>query len=71
MNYSHESPSEYSSTNHSLQTGLMIGQVVVTGPDNLMVSVARYSSVYSVTLITTPGYVWYVLLRSVTIFYSI
>uniref|UniRef100_A0A3B4Z1B8 Glutathione hydrolase n=1 Tax=Stegastes partitus TaxID=144197 RepID=A0A3B4Z1B8_9TELE len=40
MNYSHTPPSEYHSTVQSLHTELLAGQVVVMGPDNLMVSVA-------------------------------
>uniref|UniRef100_A0A3Q3NFE7 Glutathione hydrolase n=1 Tax=Mastacembelus armatus TaxID=205130 RepID=A0A3Q3NFE7_9TELE len=41
INYSHASPPEnYSSTPHSLQTELQAGQVVVMGPDDLVVSVA-------------------------------
>lgn len=42
INPSHTSPPEHYSTVHSLQTELMAGQVVVMGPDDLMVSVARW-----------------------------
>ncbi|XP_070708475.1 glutathione hydrolase 7-like [Pempheris klunzingeri] len=39
-NSSHTSPPEHSSTVRSLQTELTVGQVVVMGPDDLVVSVA-------------------------------
>ncbi|XP_075316084.1 glutathione hydrolase 7-like [Odontesthes bonariensis] len=40
MNYSQNSPTEYSSTIQLLPKELLTGQVVVMGPDDLMVSVA-------------------------------
>ncbi|XP_047439541.1 glutathione hydrolase 7-like [Mugil cephalus] len=58
INYSNASPPEYFSTNHSLQTGLKIGQVVVMGLDNLIVSLASsLSSTFGSRIVTRSGIV--------------
>ncbi|XP_069008781.1 glutathione hydrolase 7-like [Embiotoca jacksoni] len=67
MNYSHTSPPEYFSSTHSLQTELRAGQVVVMGPDNLMVSVASsLSRPFGSRIITRSG----ILLNSLILDFS-
>ncbi|KAM4612757.1 glutathione hydrolase 7-like [Polymixia lowei] len=55
MNYSHTSPPEHYSTVHSLQGEPMAGQVVVMGPDDLIVSVASSLSRPFGSRIITPS----------------
>ncbi|XP_041836793.1 glutathione hydrolase 7-like [Melanotaenia boesemani] len=58
MNSSETSSSGYNSTIHSLPTELLTGQVVVMGPDNLMVSVASsLSRPFGSRIITKSGIV--------------
>ncbi|XP_044076082.1 glutathione hydrolase 7-like isoform X1 [Siniperca chuatsi] len=56
INHSQTSPPESHSTVHSLQTDLMTGQVVVMGPDDLIVSVASsLSRPFGSRIITRSG----------------
>ncbi|XP_028261007.1 glutathione hydrolase 7-like [Parambassis ranga] len=67
MNYSHTSPSEHYSMFPSFQAELMVGQVIVIGPDNLMVSVASsLSRPFGSRILTQSGILLNSLLRDVS-----
>ncbi|XP_068450509.1 glutathione hydrolase 7-like isoform X2 [Clinocottus analis] len=64
---SHSSPPEYSSDGHSLRPALMAGQVVVMGPDELIVSIASsLSTPFGSRIITGSG----VILNSLVLDFS-